>query len=310
MLAPRRLVVLREFVAQGTIAGAAEALAFTPSAVSQQLAQLQREAGVELFRKAGRRLELTDAGRMLAARAGGVLAALEQLEADLAREAGVVGGVVRVAAFQTAARALVMPALVRLAAEHPDLRVELVELEAEESLPVLARGGLDIAIAEEYEHAPRPHLPELHRDYLAVDELVLTLPRDHAAARGEGAVRLGSLSATAWATARAGTNYADMFVRVCRSAGGFEPVIHHRVNDLRMLLDLVATAGVAALLPALGDPAEDPRVVVRPLAEGPFARALFVATREADRGRPSTAAVVDALSGRGDHRKSLPAPAL
>ena len=306
MLAPRRLAVLREFVAQGTIAGAAEALAFTPSAVSQQLAQLQREAGVELFRKAGRRLELTDAGRMLAARAGGVLAQLEQLEAELAQAAGVVGGVVRVAAFQTAARALVMPAMDRLAATHPELRVELIELEAEESLPILARGGLDVAIAEEYEHAPRPRLPELHRDYLAADELLLALPRGHEAARGEGPVRLGALSEMPWATARAGTNYADMFVRVCRSAGGFEPVIHHRVNDLRMLLDLAASGQVAALLPALGEPAEDPRVAVRPLVEGPFTRALFVATRTADRGRPSTAAVVEALG----HRKSSPPASL
>jgi DNA-binding transcriptional LysR family regulator len=294
MLAPRRLVVLREFVAQGTIAGAAEALAFTPSAVSQQLAQLQREAGVELFRKTGRRLELTDAGRMLAAGAGEVLAGLEELEADLARQAGEVRGVVRVASFQTATRALVMPALARLAAEHPALRVELTELEAEESLPLLARGGVDVAIAEEYEHAPRPHLPELHRDDLEPDELVLTLPRGHAAAGG-GPVRLRSLRGEAWATARAGTNYADMFVRVCRSAGGFEPDIPHRVNDIQMLLDLVAISGVAALLPSLGDPEEDPRVAVVPLAEGSFTRALFVATRAADRVRPSTAAVVDAI---------------
>ena len=307
MIAPRRLVVLREFVAQGTIAGAAEALAFTPSAVSQQLAQLQREAGVELFRKAGRRLELTDAGRMLAARAGGVLAELEQLEADLARQAGEVRGVVRVAAFQTATRALVMPALERLAAEHPALRVELVEMEAEESLPLLARGGgVEIAIAEEYEHAPRPHLAELHRDYLAADELVLTLPRGHDAASGEGALPLRSLRGVAWATARAGTNYADMFVRVCRGAGGFEPEIHHRVNDLGMLLDLVAISGVAALLPSLGDPAADPRVAVRPLAEGPFTRALFVATRVSDRQRPSTAAVVRALQRRASRSTPLP----
>lgn len=304
MLAPRRLLVLREFVAQGTIAGAAEALAFTPSAVSQQLAQLQREAGVELFRKRGRRLELTDAGRMLAARAGDVLAELERLEADLAREAGAVAGVVRVAAFQTAARALVMPAFARLADAYPELRVELIELEAEDSLPLLARGSLDVAIAEEYEHAPRPHRPELHRDDLVPDELLLTLPRGHEAARGEGPVRLGALRGTPWATARAGTNYADMFVRACRSAGGFEPEIHHRVNDIRMLLDLVAAGGVAALLPALGEPAEDPRVAVRPLVEGPLTRALFVATRAADRGRPSTAAVVDAIRGRGDRRKS------
>ena len=212
----------------------------------------------------------------------------------------------RVAAFQTAARALVMPAMDRLAATHPELRVELIELEAEESLPILARGGLDVAIAEEYEHAPRPRLPELHRDYLAADELLLTLPRGHEAARGEGPVRLGALSEMPWATARAGTNYADMFVRVCRSAGGFEPVIHHRVNDLRMLLDLAASGRVAALLPALGEPAEDPRVAVRPLVEGPFTRALFVATRTADRGRPSTAAVVEAL----EHRKSSPPASL
>ena len=81
-------------------------------------------------------------------------------------------------------------------------------------------------------------------------------------------------------------------------------MIHHRVNDIRMLLDLVAAGGVAALLPALGEPADDPRVVVRPLVEGPLTRALFVATRAADRGRPSTAAVVDAIRGRGDRRKS------
>jgi DNA-binding transcriptional LysR family regulator len=301
-------MVLREFVAQGTIAGAAEALAFTPSAVSQQLAQLQREAGVELFRKRGRRLELTDAGRMLAARAGAVLGELEQLEAGLASLAGEVRGVVRVASFQTATRALVMPALGRLAAAHPALRLELIELEAEDSLPVLARGGVDVAIAEEYEHAPRPRLAELHRDDLEPDELVLTLPRG--AVGGDGPVRLGSLSGMAWATAKAGTNYADTFVRACRSAGGFEPDIHHRVNDIRMLLDLVAIGGVAALLPSLGHPEEDPRVEVRELVEGPLTRALFVATRAANRGRPSTAAVVDAIRGRDDPRKSGPARSL
>ena len=161
MLSPRRLAVLREFAGRGTIAAAAEALAFTPSAVSQQLAQLQREAGVELFRKVGRRLELTDAGRTLAARADELLARVEEIETELAAQAGDVRGTVRVAAFQTAAMVLVVPALDGLAAAHPRLRVELAEVEAEESLPLLARGGLDVAIAEEYEHAPRPRLPRL-----------------------------------------------------------------------------------------------------------------------------------------------------
>ncbi|MGZ8648477.1 MAG: LysR family transcriptional regulator [Solirubrobacteraceae bacterium] len=292
MLDARRLAVLREFAAQGTIARAAEALAFTPSAVSQQLAQLQREAGVALFRKRGRRLELTDAGQTLVARAGELLTRVEQIEAELAAQAGEVTGTVRVAAFQTAALALAMPVLDRLAEAHPGLRVELVEEEAERSLPLLARGGVDVAIAEEYDHAPRPHLPELHREYLDPDEMLLALPPGRVDA---GPVPLSSLRDATWATAGAGTAYADMFARLCRSVGGFEPEIRHRVNDMRLLLELVAGDRAVALVPALGWPERDARVSVHRIAEGRFGRALFVAVRAGDRERPSTAAVVAAI---------------
>ena len=292
MLDPRRLAVLREFAAQGTIAGAAESLAFTPSAVSQQLSQLQREAGVTLLRKVGRRLELTDAGRTLVARADELLTRVEEVEAELAAHAGQVRGTVRVAAFQTAALALVMPALGRLT--HPELRVELVELEAEEALPLLARGGVEVVVAEEYEHAPRPRLPQLHREYLTPDEMLLALPRGHPAAHRDR-VPLATLRDETWASARAGTAYADMVDRVCRAAGGFEPDVRHRVNDLRLLLELVADNRATAIVPALGRPRENRRVAVRGIAEGPFTRALFVAVRAADRERPSTAAVLAAL---------------
>jgi DNA-binding transcriptional LysR family regulator len=288
MLNPRRLAVLREFAAQGTIAGAAEALAFTPSAVSQQLAQLQREAGVELFRKVGRRLELTDAGRTLVERAGEMLARVERVEAELAAHADEVRGTVRVAAFQTAAAALAMPAIDHLAAAHPGLRVELLEAEAEESLPLLARGGVDVAIAEEYEHAPRPRLPELERTYLEPDTMLLALPRPEP----DGSVALADLAEATWATARTGTAYADMFDRLCRSVGGFEPDVRYRVNDMQLLLALVADGRAAAMVPALGRPQG---VTVRPIAEGSFTRALFVATRASDRSRPSTSAAVAAI---------------
>jgi DNA-binding transcriptional LysR family regulator len=298
MLDPRRLAVLREFAVRGTIAGAADALAFTPSAVSQQLAQLQREAGVALFRKVGRRLELTDAGRTLVARADELLARIEEIDAELAAQAEEVRGTVRVGAFQTAASAIVIPALAHLAARHPRLRVELLEAEAEESLPVLARGGLDVAIAEEYEHAPRPRSAQLRREYLEPDEMVLALPRDHAAAKGKGPVSLASLHATEWVAARADTAFGDMFARVCRSVGGFEPEIRHRVSEMALLLDIVARGGIAALVPALGRPERDARVAVRRIAEGRVSRALFVAVRESDRSRPSTAAVVAAIRGQ------------
>jgi DNA-binding transcriptional LysR family regulator len=294
MLDPRRLAVLREFAARGTIAGAADALAFTPSAVSQQLAQLQREAGVALFRKVGRRLELTDAGRTLVARADELLARIEEIDAELAAQAEGVGGTVRVGAFQTAASAIVIPALDRLAERYPRLRVELVESEAEESLPALERGTFDIAIAEEYEHAPRPHRARLCREYLEPDEMVLALPRGHAAAKGNRPVSLASLREIEWAASSPDTAFGDMFVRVCRALGGFEPRIRHRVNEMALLLDVVA-AGAAALVPALGHPERDDRVAVRRIAEGPVARALFVAIRQSDRSRPSTAAVVAAF---------------
>jgi len=297
MLDPRRLAVLREFAVRGTIAAAADALAFTPSAVSQQLAQLQREAGVELFRKVGRRLELTDAGRTLVARADELLARIEEIDAELAAQAEEVRGTVRIGAFQTAASAIVIPALDRLAERHPRLRVELVEAEAEESLPVLERGGLDVAIAEEYEHAPRPRSAQLRREYLEPDEMVLALPRGHPAAKGKRPVSLASLHATEWVAARADTAFGDMFARVCRSVGGFEPEIRHRVNEMELLLDIVAS-GAAALVPALGRPERDARVAVHRIAEGHVSRALFVAVRESDRTRPSTAAVVAAIRGQ------------
>jgi DNA-binding transcriptional LysR family regulator len=295
MLDPRRLAVLRAFAAHGSIAAAADALAFTPSAVSQQLAQLQREAGVRLLRKTGRRLELTDAGRLLVERAGEVLGRLEAVAAELAASAATVQGVVRVAAFETAGLALVVPALAALRMQHPALAVELTELEAEQSLPLLLQSGIDVAVAEEYEHAPRPRTAGLHREDLPDDELVLALPAAHPLAATGGPVALEALAGEPWATARAGTAYADEVARICRTAGGFEPAVRHRASDFGLLLALVASAEVVALVPALGRPAGEPGVAVRALAGGRLRRGLFVAVRDSDRTRPATAAVVAAL---------------
>jgi DNA-binding transcriptional LysR family regulator len=273
--------VLREFHNRGTVAAAAEALSFTPSAVSQQLAALQREVGLELVRRVGRKLELTDAGRLLVERADELLAHIERVEAEIAAHSG---GTVKVAAFQTALRFVVMPILDALPS---DVHVELVEMEAEASLPLLAQGALDVVVAEEYEHAPRPHAARIRRDYLEPDEMVLAV-----AARHRGPISLRALRDEPWATAREGTAYADMLARLCRLEG-FEPEVRHRVNDMRLLLELVAEGRAVALLPALGRPEEDPRVKVRHTG---VTRSIFVATRSS--ARPSTAAVVDALSTR------------
>jgi DNA-binding transcriptional LysR family regulator len=172
--------------------------------------------------------------------------------------------------------------------------MELLELEAEESLPLLARGGVELAIAEEYEHAPRPRMAGLERAYLDPDEMVLALPAAHPAASSDP-VRLAELSDLAWATGHAGTAYSDMVTRVCRAVGGFEPDVRFRVSDMDLLVGLVAGGRAAAVVPTLGRPEREPGVAVRRIVGGDLRRALFVARRASDRARPATAAALAAI---------------
>src|SRR5687768_95887 len=140
MLELRRLRLLTELDQRGTIAAVADALQFTPSAVSQQLAMLEREAGVRLLERAGRGVRLTDAARVLVEHADALLARAALAEADLAAAAGTVAGRARIAGFQSVVRLLALPAMEALARDAPRLRCEVVEAEPEQALPALALG--------------------------------------------------------------------------------------------------------------------------------------------------------------------------
>lgn len=297
MLDVRRLRLLRELHARGTIAAVADALQYTPSAVSQQLAVLEREAGVALLERAGRGVRLTDAGRRLVEHADAVLARLEAAEADLAGT-GELRGRVRVATFQTAARALVAPAFISLSGRAPGVRCELIEMEAEESLPLLRMGELDIVVAEEYEHAPRRHEKALERRVLGVDRLLLALPEDHPCARrAPGQLLIGDLAEDVWAAPREGTAFTDEVRRLARSSGGFEPDIRHQANDVRLLLQLAASGLAIALVPSMGFEPE-PGVTIRPT---PRTREIFASVRRGSTTNPAVAAVLDALAEHAEH---------
>src|SRR3954462_10276275 len=155
MLDFRRLRLLRELDERGTIAAVADALQFTPSAVSQQLAILEREAGVALLERAGRGVRLTDPALMLVEHADALLERAALAEADLAAAAGAVTGRARIAGFQSVVLRLALPAMEALAREAPRLRCELIEAEPEQALPALALGDLDVVLGDEWEHAPR-----------------------------------------------------------------------------------------------------------------------------------------------------------
>ena len=297
MLDVRRLRLLRELQARGTVTAVAEALSYTPSAVSQQLATLEREAGVPLLERRGRGLQLTDAGRGLVDHADAVIARLELAEAELAAAAGgEVGGRARVAAFQTAASSLVLPLLGTLPQAHPKLRLELGEMEAEEGLDLLRRGEVDLVVAEEYDYAPRPRDPTLEVSELSRDPLLLVLPAAHPLCAADPEVApLAQLAGERWAFARAGTAFDDLLARACRALGGFEPEIRHRSNDINVLERLVAAGEAVTLLPALGQPGGVPGVAVRRVAEQPLDRTIFIAVRRGSGGRPALRAVAQAL---------------
>ena len=296
MIELRRLRLLRELHRRGTIAAVADALQFTPSAVSQQLAMLEREAGVRLLERAGRGVRLTDAALVLVEHAEALLERAELAEADLAAAAGTVAGRARIAGFRSVLVRLALPAIDALARDAPRLRCELVEAEPEQALPALALGDVDLVLADEWQHQPW-RLPEgVQRHDLFDDPVRLVLPARHRVARRHrDAVPLSELAGEAWTTGHAGMGWEEVTQRTCRGLGGFDPDIRHRTNDATISLAIVARGRAVTMLPAFAMPDRHAGVVVRRIAEGSISRTIFAATRAADAARPSTQALLDAI---------------
>jgi DNA-binding transcriptional LysR family regulator len=296
MLELRRLRLLRELKERGTIAAVADALQFTPSAVSQQLALLEREAGVALLERAGRGVRLTDAALGLVEHAEALLERAALAEADLAAAAGTVAGRARIAGFESVSLRLALPAMQSLARTAPQLRCELLELEPEEALPALALGDLDLVLGDEWQHHPVLVPAGVERHDLLRDPVRLVLPARHAVTRRHRAdVPLADLAAEAWTTGPAGLGWDEMTRRACRELAGFVPDVRHRTNDATISVALVAHGLAVTMLPDLALPRRHPGVVLRGIAEGPVTRAIFAATRTTDAARPSTQALLAAV---------------
>jgi DNA-binding transcriptional LysR family regulator len=292
----RRLRLLYELNERGTIAAVANALQFTPSAVSQQLAVLEREAGVKLLEPAGRGVRLTDAALVLVRHAAALLDRARVAEAELAAAAGEVAGRARIAAFQSVALRLAAPVMRALATEAPGLRCELVESEPEESLPALALGDFDLVLADEWQHQPLSRPAGVDRHDLHRDAVHLVLPQDHPVAnRHPHAVPLAELADAAWATGHRGTGWEEMTDRTCRQLGGFDPDVRHRTNDSILSLTLVALGQAVTLLPDFVAPEAHSGVTVRSIAEGSVHRTIFAATRTTDARRPAVRALLGAV---------------
>jgi DNA-binding transcriptional LysR family regulator len=296
MLDLRRLRLLRELNERGTIAAVADALRYTPSAVSQQLALLERETGVRLLERAGRGVRLTDPALVLAGHAEALLERAALAEADLARATGIVTGRARIAGFESVALRLALPAMEALARDAPRLRCELVEAEPEQALPALALGDLDLVLGDEWQHQPLRLPAGLRRRDLLRDPVHVVLPARHPAARRHpGAVPLAELAGEPWTTGHPGMGWEAITQRTCREHGGFDPDIRHRTNDATVSLALVARGMAVTLLPELVLPGRHPGIALRAIAEDALARTIVAVTRASDAARPSTHALLAAV---------------
>jgi DNA-binding transcriptional LysR family regulator len=295
MLDVRKLRVLRELSERGTIAATAEALSFTPSAISQQLSALERETGVELLAREGRRLTLTEPGRRLVARTEAVLAALEAAEADLEASLGAVRGTIALAAFPTAAAVLVPPVVAALRAEHPGLVVRVEELEPHESLPALRLGEVDVALAHDYDTIPRTPDPAFVEHPLLADPLQIALPAGHP--RAGGPVRVADLAGERWIAGRPGTHCGTVVTTASRAAG-FDPAIAAHAGEFATMLALVAAGLGVAMVPALATAAGAPPGVALVDARPALERRIFAAVRGGSGRRAAVTALLAALAAR------------
>ncbi|HTJ66431.1 MAG TPA: LysR substrate-binding domain-containing protein [Actinospica sp.] len=253
MLDVHRLRLLRELDRRGTLKAVAEALAYSPSAISQQLGQLEAETGVTLLEPAGRGVRLTAQARILVAHTEVILERLELAEADLRASLTEVGGTLRVASFQSVLLALVPEALTLLADQHPGLRVEITHAEAGPAFAGLLAHEFDVVLGEEYPGLPQPQVEGVHTQLLALDELLLASPTHGPHARGgadDAPVRLLELADAPWALDPADIPAGHWARTLCRAAG-FEPDIRFASPDLLLQIHLVETGHAVALLPGL-----------------------------------------------------------
>jgi molybdate transport repressor ModE-like protein len=294
MLNVNRMRMLREVAARGSIAAAAGALYMTASAVSQQMSTLEREAGVPLLERAGRGVRLTQAGERLVMHTELVLAQLEEAQADVDAIARGVAGRLRTCAFPTGARTILIPSLSRLRAAYPRLEFSMVDLEPEESIPLLKTGELDVVLTYEFDHLPTPEDTGIERIRLASEPMTIALPVTHPFATG--VLTVGSLRDDEWIVGRDGSSLLEVQIRVANEAG-FQPKLDLHSNDYQVILAAVEAGLGVALVPPMARFAEYPGVVFRQPADMSVHRRILALIRRGSGASPAVAAVLETLRG-------------
>jgi DNA-binding transcriptional LysR family regulator len=288
----RRLRLLRELADRGTIAAAAEASSLTPSAVSQQLAVLQREVGVPLLIRDGRRVILTGAAQVLVTHTERILAELEAAQAGIAALAGDVSGVVRLGAFPTAASSIVPAAIAACRAVHPDLKVMLEEWETTEGITALKAGEIDTLILYEYNLLPGVAEAGVELTPLVTESLLAAVPATLQVPGGQ--LSLDTFRDQPWIAPRSDTALRLTLERACGLAG-FSPRFDYTSDDYTVILSLVSAGLGVTLLPQLAIDRVSADVRVHAVTGPTLSRKVSAAIRAGSARTPSIAALLGSL---------------
>jgi len=320
MLDVTRLRILVAVARYGSVTGAARALNYAQPSISHHIARLEAETGATLLQRAGRGVRLTDAGRLLAERAEGIIGRLEAAENELAAHVGMRQGRVRLAAFPSALGTIVPAAAARLQAENPGLDLRLTEAEPPEAVRMLRAGYVDVALVFRHSSGDAQARPpgtddEGTRDSLLLDEPVYLvtpvtrpLPRPAGAAQptpaaaaegraGQEAPADHSPDLAAYARHRwiAGCERCRAYLlRQCATAG-FTPAVAFTTDDYVAVQALVAAGLGVTTLPGLClRAARNPGVSAEPLPGA--RRQVFAVTYGEPPDPPAVARLVEVLA--------------
>lgn len=293
MIDVSRLDFLRAVHRQGSVAAAARSLGYTPSAVSQQIAKLQREAGVPLLEPVGRGVVLTDAALVLVEAAVSIDAAREVARGRLEELAGGLTGTLGLACFPSAIRGVAAPALGALATTVPGLRIHLTELAPELGLEAVAGGTVDVAIVHDWVHDRTTLAAGLEAEHLADDPVDLVVPATHRLA-GRRSVALAETVGDVWVT-DVSDSICTRWILDMLNASTENPGVTFRAEEYASQVALVSEGLCVAVLPRLGRPALPDSVRVIPL-RGPVPTRRFMAVhRTPTSRRPTIRRLVEAL---------------
>lgn len=292
----RRLRVLRELRERGTVAATAEALNLTPSAVSQQIANLSRETGIPLLTPQGRGVRLTPQATLLLQHAAIVDAQMERARADLAAFHEGLAGRVTLGGFATAITCLVAPALTRLRRTHPRLDISVLEVEAPDCFTRLDVGDLDLVIAVDYPGGPLRQDPRYSRRDLLHDPFQVALPARHRLAARK-TLEMRELAEETWILGGSTSGPCQATSLAACTGAGFTPDVRYRTSDWTATFALVAAGCGVALIPRLALPPQPPKgILLKPLSgDQRPSRHLYTAIRAGSDTLPSLVPVLDAL---------------